>query len=433
MERLTADDVYKAAVPKSGQTIKWDAQVRGFGLRVTAGGAKSFILNYRFADPTERRKSSQFRYTIGPARATPRGAGWSVDEARREASKWSKRIDRGESHPLAERKGRHEAVKAARDAETFRDALTDYIEHEQKGRKGNATADEVERAILRACADWLDSPLKGITAPEIGKLLRGIRDGKDSKEKKAEPAPYMANRLFAYLRTFFAWCVKPDVAKLAASPMANMSRPWDGEEPRTRWFTDKELKALWRAFDKIAESTDKFDKAKAASLKVAMLTGKRVGQIYRMRWSELADDGRWTPAPPKAKSKKRRHPIQLPKLARRVIGPKPKDADKNAYVFSGRHGGHLRSDTKYDDVKEISKVADFFPHAFKHTIETRLAQPPFKVPPHVRDVVCDHASKRGAGAGYDHYDYFSEAGEALEQWAQHIEQLVSPEGARMLR
>jgi len=40
MERLTADDVYKAAVPKSGQTIKWDAEVRGFGLRVTAGGAQ---------------------------------------------------------------------------------------------------------------------------------------------------------------------------------------------------------------------------------------------------------------------------------------------------------------------------------------------------------------------------------------------------------
>ena len=178
MNRLSADQVYAATPPDRGQTILWDADVAGFGLRITAGGAKSFVLNYRFADPSDRRESSQYRFTIGPARSTPRGAGWSVDEARKEASRWSKLIDRGETHPLAERKGRIDATKAAREAETFQQAFADYIEHEQKGRKGNATAGEVERAVLRGCADWLDRPLKDVDAATIGKLLREVRDGK---------------------------------------------------------------------------------------------------------------------------------------------------------------------------------------------------------------------------------------------------------------
>ena len=243
MDRLTAERVYTTPPPKSGQTILWDSDVAGFGLRVTAGGSKNFILNYRFNDPNDRRKSNQYRFTIGPAKATPRGAGWTVDEARKEASTWSKKIDRGESHPLAERRGSYAATKAAREAETFRVALTDYITHEQKGRKGNATADEVERAILKDCAAWLDHPVADVTAKEIGNLLRQIRDGKG----KTPPKRYMANRLYAYLRAFFAWCIKPDVQKILASPMAGMTRPWDGEEVRERVYTDKELKAIWQA------------------------------------------------------------------------------------------------------------------------------------------------------------------------------------------
>ena len=232
MDRLTADQVYAATPPARGQAIIWDGEVSGFGLRVTAGGSKNFILNYRFADPNDRRKSNQYRFTIGPAKTAPRAAGWSVDEARKEASRWSKLIDRGGSHPLAERRGRDDAVKAARGAETFREAVADYIEHEQKGRKGNATADEVERAITKDCAAWLDRPVKDITAAEIGNLLRQIRDGKG----KEPPKPYMANRLFSYLRAFLMWCSTPDVQKVAASPMVGMRKPVGRRRsPRSRF------------------------------------------------------------------------------------------------------------------------------------------------------------------------------------------------------
>jgi integrase len=423
-------DVYDASLPETGQTIEWDAKVPGLGLRLTAGGSRAFILQYRFADPTERRKSASYRCTIGPARESAKAPGWSLEEARKEADKWRKEIARGVTHPLAERRGNRAAVKAAREAETFKDAFADYIEHEQKGRKGNASAGEVERAILKDCAEWLAWPVKDITAAHIGKLLREVRDG----NKDSEARPYMANRLYAYLRTFFMWCARPDVSKVPTSPMLGMVRPWEGEEVRDRVFTDKELKAIWKAADTIGGTG-------GALVKVIMLTGKRKSAVAAMQWPEIDDNWTWTPPADKRRRKrtKRLHGIPLPKLAQRIIAPlRPKEGDKDVslYVFPGRERGtHLYPGSDLsDDIKGKSGVSDFFYHALRHTAETKLAkEKDLKVPPHIRDLLFDHVSSRGSGEGYDHYDYSDELLEALEKWAAHIERLVSPKGVSVLR
>ena len=82
-------------------------------------------------------------------------------------------------------------------------------------------------------------------------------------------------------------------------------------------------------------------------------------------------------------------------------------------------------------VQELAGIDDFMPHACRHTMETRLAE--LRVQPHLRDLLLDHAPARGAGAGYDHYEYRQEMGEVLEQWAAHVERLVAPKGTRALR
>ena len=55
------------------------------------------------------------------------------------------------------------------------------------------------------------------------------------------------------------------------------------------------------------------------------------------------------------------------------------------------------------------------------------------MPPHVRDLLLDHASSRGSGKGYDHWDYRPEMTEAMEQWADYVERLVMPKGVKVLR
>src|SRR6267154_5831216 len=82
--------VRSLTAPENGNRISYERgkiAVRGFGVRVTAAGAKSFVLNYTIA-------GRERRLTIGGYPA------WSVAVAREQAKSLRRRIDSGED-PLA--------------------------------------------------------------------------------------------------------------------------------------------------------------------------------------------------------------------------------------------------------------------------------------------------------------------------------------------
>jgi integrase len=97
----------------------------------------------------------------------------------------------------------------------------------------------------------------------------------------------------------------------------------------------------------------------------------------------------------------------------------------NEYVFVGRRvSGHLDPGTPLQKaIKKASGVDDFFFHAIRHTVETRLAE--LRIQPHIRDLLLDHAWQRGAGAGYDHHDYLPEMRSAMEAWTDKLRQIVT--------
>src|SRR5262245_23781475 len=120
--RLSDPLVRRLPPPAHGNTITYDTEVPGFGIRVTAASARSFVLNYRRkADGLER------RYTIGQWPA------WSVSGARVEAKRLRRAIDGG-ADPIGE-------DRAMRDAPTVAD-LAERFEREHiasKPRRRNAT------------------------------------------------------------------------------------------------------------------------------------------------------------------------------------------------------------------------------------------------------------------------------------------------------
>ena len=100
--RLTDAIVRGLSAPASGSRITYDGgpeKVRGFGIRVTAAGAKSFILNYTVG-------GRERRMTIG---AYPT---WRVSTARAEAERLRREIDRGVD-PLGEKIAEREAPTVA--------------------------------------------------------------------------------------------------------------------------------------------------------------------------------------------------------------------------------------------------------------------------------------------------------------------------------
>src|SRR5262245_61040594 len=112
MGRLT-DKLAKALpVPASSNKVTYDDVVKGFGIRVTAAGARAFVLNYRRkADGRER------RYTIG---AFP---DWSVGAAREEAKVLKRAIDGG-ADPVGEHQPTRQAPSVADLCERF---TADYL------------------------------------------------------------------------------------------------------------------------------------------------------------------------------------------------------------------------------------------------------------------------------------------------------------------
>src|SRR5262245_9290487 len=114
-QKLTDAIVRRLAAPKAGNRIYYDETVKGFGCRVTAAGARAFVVNYRRKlDGVER------RYTIG---AFP---DWNTTAAREEAKRLKRLIDGG-----ADPVGEH---REQREAPTIND-LCDRFEQEHLPRK----------------------------------------------------------------------------------------------------------------------------------------------------------------------------------------------------------------------------------------------------------------------------------------------------------
>ena len=115
---LTNPIIRNLPAPAKGNEIHYDTEVAGFGIRVTAGDARSFVLNYRTRSGRER------RYTIG------RWPDWTATAARTEARRLRHQIDKGDD-PLAD-------LEAEREAPTVSE-LCDRFEAEHLPRKRPGT------------------------------------------------------------------------------------------------------------------------------------------------------------------------------------------------------------------------------------------------------------------------------------------------------
>ena len=199
-----------------------------------------------------------------------------------------------------------------------------------------------------------------------------------------------------------------------------MEPPSGKLEPRDRdWFkkapADAAIKSLWSAAETIGGSEGRF-------IKLMILTGKRISALKEiMRWEQIDSDWFWD-APVSPVETNGCMASLCPRLAQRLLSPR----QKQGKVFERVNTERLQA-----EIRQLTGLDDFFWHGIRHMVETKCAelrddQGKPAIPPHIRDLLFDHAWKRGAGAGYDHHDYVREMADALEAWATHVERLVSP-------
>ena len=165
-----------------GAMIQGAKAPRGFGVRVTASGARAFILNYRL-------RGREHRFTIG---AWP---DWSALKAVREARDLRQRVDRGED-PLKDRAPIPETKSVSNVIDDF---MTRYVRNKERPLR---SANQIQSAFER------------LVKPRIGKIgvyeLRRSHVAEMLDRVEDEAGPVQADRVRAYLRKALSWYAERD-------------------------------------------------------------------------------------------------------------------------------------------------------------------------------------------------------------------------------
>jgi integrase len=347
-KRLTDSYVKKAPLPPSGNWIIYDTEVPGFGLRVTAADAKSFILNYRTRAGRER------RYTIGNA------SDWNVAPARKVAKEIRRKLPDGYD-PLS-------VIEAERGAKTVAGMCARFIEDHLPNLR-QKTADDyrsmIEREILPAIGKL---KLVDVKPDDIDGLHRKI--GRGHGEHRARP--YRANRVAALLSKMFNLAVRWQW--LSANPVYGLER--NQEAKRERYLVNGELQRLSEALA-VHE-----DRQAVAIIRLLLLTGARRGEVFAMRWADLnLTEGTWT-KPASTTKQKKIHTTPLSAPARQLLSDLSESAETNAeYVFPGRWGGH-RTEVRraWRELCRAAKIKGLRLHDLRHSYASQLVSSGFSLP-----------------------------------------------------
>ena len=310
-ERLSEATARKALPPARGQTILWDGDVRGFALRITPGGAKSFILDYRA-------EGRQRRITIG---AWP---DWTVAAARQTAKDMKREVDLGHD-PMGER-------QAQREAPTVQEMWDRYAREHLPKKAARSQADERMMWLRIILPRFGKMKVAQITHDDVDALHRDITEIRGT--------PVRANRTVEVLRKAFnlaiRWKWRDD------NPASGVRR--NQEEKRNRYLNRTEIAALAQALN------DHSEPMSANAVKLLMLTGARRGEALGATWEMFdLENGVWTK--PSAHTKQRKlHRVPLSGPAVQLLvemkaAAKAKAESEgtppSAYVFPGPTGKPL--------------------------------------------------------------------------------------------
>ena len=273
-QRITDQLVKGLEVPPKGNRIVYDTEIKGLGIRITAAGARAFVLNYRFG-------ALERRLTIGSYPS------WSVAAARDEAKALRRRIDRGED-PMGER-------HAARTAPTMGDLAQRYLE---------------EHAPKKALASQLDDKIQieQFILPRLGKLkVADVRYAHvDALHRSMRDRPYRANRVVALLSKMFNLTVKWEWR--TDNPARGIEK--SNEERRERFLSQAEIGRLTEALG------EHRNPVAANAIRLLMLTGARKGETLAATWDQFdLERGIWIK--PSAHTKQKREhrvPLSAPAL-----------------------------------------------------------------------------------------------------------------------
>ena len=388
--------------PRQGQRVYWDTGTKGqlgLSVLVSAGGTKTYRATFQL-------EGQHISVKLG------RVGELDLAEAREKTLDYRKQAAQGKDP----RKPAKDPAKVL-----YEDVVGQFIEHYAKPRQ--RTWDQTER-VLRNCTSLLGKRIDQINKHDVRTLLRGY---------VAEGHPYKAAVARAWLKKLWRWAAEEDYV---TSPIMEAVSLNYQKRKRDDWvFSDDEIKATWRAADKLSP-------VEGAYIKLMILLAPRKTALACLRKSHLDDPDNpavWVTPLQLTKSRKttdkRQYLTPLPGLAQRIIKRLLKGDDDRLFPGFPVHETEGGQPTFYGvDLKrkliEQGAPASFRYHAWRHTIATRLQSnhSEWEI-----GMILNHASS-SVTAGYSHGYPLDLKRKLLEEWAAHVESLVQPgEGVAVLR
>jgi len=390
--KLTKASIAQITLPPGrADAIFFDDDLKGFGLRVRAGGKRTWIVQYRIGGQ-QRRMSIGTVHTLDP------------DRARREARERLAKVTLG-GDPQADKLDLRARAKL-----TLGHIIEQYLAIKAPKLRASSFGDM--RRYLRGYWKALHrTPIHRITRRDVAARL-----GEIIKEN----GPIAAARARMALSGLLIWSIREGYCD--ANPVSLTHRPDTESRSRDRVLSDAELAAVWGACR---------DDDYGRIVRLLILTGQRRDEVGAMAWSELdRDRGTWT-IPAERSKNHRTHKITLPAAAWSIIDTVERREGREYLFGQVAHGftSWVKSKAALDKRTEL---APWVIHDLRRTGATRLAD--LGVQPHVIETLINHVSGHKAGVAgiYNRSSYEREVRAALALWAHHVRSVVEGDTRKII-
>jgi integrase len=389
--------------------------LRGLLLRVTAVGARSYGLRYRFAGQPRR-------LHIGEVGVL------SLADARQQARGFLADVAKGTDPAIAREAERRAADEARRRSERTVRALAEmWLSSKEAAAWRLGTRQEFGRITRRVIIPVLgDRDPNIVTRGEVRKLLDDVAEGRGfigeglSARPRTKPAPTEANRVYATLHLFYTWLHKErqEWLGVTAHPLAGLEKP-SPERVRTRTYSNQEIRALLSA----ARGTELED-----YLPLLFHTATRSEETRGIKWADLDfERALWTIPPAASKTGEitgEPHIVPLSSGALQVLIRRrtQKVAPLSQYTFPAPSGGYMRNPSRgIATVRKRSGVVDFRLHDVRRTVSQRVAE---EFGEGMSHSILGHARQR-LGRIYIPNRPLKEQRDGLEWWSTELSRLLS--------
>lgn len=392
----------KLSAPPRGQLDFWDRHFPSFGVRVSQGGTKTFVLKMHNS------RRSLGRYGI-----------ITLAEAREQARLILAEKTLGKVRPQSI---------------SYQSAKQLFLEDKARDKKPRTVA-EYKRLLDRLT---FHGQVSEISYNDVAHKLSRIK------------SPSEHAHCVVVLRLFFNWCIKRRYR--SDNPTTGLSKTVS--TPRARVLSDDELKSIWRACE-VGESPVQrqaeeppLPAAFKTIVKLLILTGQRRGEIAALQtswitpndsagsrlaslprqFSSASSSNLWTLTIPASVTKNgREHTFPLTTLASTIITQISRSCTPEAttlFPARGKHGKPFNGWSKSKKaLDELSGVQDWTLHDLRRTFRTIHGR--IGTPPHIAERLVNHVTAQTEMERvYDQHRYLPEMRAAMDAYEAYVKKIL---------